>query len=752
MAARERLELRVTGVVQGIGFRPFVYQLAQQHGLSGFVGNDNRGVFIEVEGAPDALAQFQLALIQQPPPLAHIETLTARELPNHHDQQFTIVESLKQPNAATLVSPDLCICDDCLRELFDPSDRRYRYPLINCTQCGPRYTIIRDLPYDRPLTTMRDFAMCPSCAAEYHDPLNRRFHAQPTACPDCGPKVTFVGKGMSADGDPIRAAQAVLRTGGIVAVKGLGGFHLACDATNDAAVARLRVRKNRPDKPFAVMVTDLAAAAQIADVTTGEAALLTSRERPIVLLRKRHVSDRITGAGNPLVGVMLPYTALHVLLLENLPSLVMTSGNLSGTPIITDNGEALTTLAPIADAFLLHDRAIQTPCDDSVVRVIDSAPTLVRRSRGYAPLPIALPFAVPPLLGVGGELKNALCLADRQRAFMSQHIGDMQNIETLSAFETAFDHLRKLFRIAPECIACDLHPNYLSTRWAQTYAQAHDLPLLLVQHHHAHIAALMAEQQLLSDAQVIGVCFDGTGYGTDGAIWGGEVLLAGYAGFDRAAHLAYVPLAGGDLSVKKPYRMALAHLYAAGIAWDDDLPPVRVCPPPEQRILCQQLEQGINTVPTSSMGRLFDAVAALIGLRQMVSYEAQAAIALEGAATTLSESPYRFEQRGDIIDPAPLLRAIITDLRAGVSPAVIAGRFHAATADLVVTTAIRWRAQTGINQVALSGGVFQNALLLSLCKVKLTAQGFDLLTHGRVPPNDGGIALGQIAIAAHQRR
>lgn len=780
---RIRQRLTVTGVVQGVGFRPFVYGLARQHGLAGFVGNDSGGVFIEVEGTETAVTAFHQDLIHQPPPLAHIEQVTVDWLPAQGDRDFVIVHSQAQAAANTLISPDICLCDDCLRELFDPANRRYRYPFINCTNCGPRFTIIKEIPYDRPYTTMAEFPLCPACQAEYDDQLDRRFHAQPNACPDCGPQVWLevsraILKIALQHGDTaVRQAQALLAAGQIVAVKGLGGFHLACDAANDDALATLRERKGRVDKPFAVMAWDVDAVRRFAHVSDQEAALLTSKERPILLLRQKenHPLSPLIAPGNKTIGVMLPYTPLHYLLLgtpspiSNLlsfdrlrtasPVFVMTSANYSDEPIVKDNDEARERLAPLADAFLMHNREIHGRCDDSVIRIIGhvpphtahrSPPTAhllpLRRSRGYAPFPVKLPYTVPPTLAVGGELKSTFCLAKGEYGYMSQHIGDMENLETVRAFETAVTHFRHIFRAEPERLVCDMHPGYLSTQWAQEQAARAGLPLVAVQHHHAHIASVMAEHRLDGRTPVIGFSFDGTGYGTDGAVWGGELLLADYTGFERAAHLKYVPLAGGDAAVKRPYRLALAHLWAAGLEWDEALPCVAACPPQERRILRQQLEQGINSVPTSSMGRLFDAAASLLGIRQVVTYEGQAAMELETAVAPDVTEQYAFELAGAQIDAAPVLAAMAADIMAGVATAVIAARFHNSVADLIVRLSLQMRAQHGLNQVALSGGVFQNVQLWGTAVQQLQQHGFTVLTHRLVPPNDGGLALGQVMI------
>jgi hydrogenase maturation protein HypF len=772
----DRQRIHVQGVVQGVGFRPHVYGLATRLGLTGFVGNDSGGVFIEVEGPPAAVSAFQEALESTPPPLARIESIHAESIPARGDPAFTIVDSTTAAHAHTLISPDLTVCDDCLRELFDPQDRRYRYPFINCTNCGPRFTITRGVPYDRPLTTMAPFAMCPACRAEYENPLDRRFHAQPNACPLCGPHVEFWTTQPGASVRPVAhgdqamlAAQRALAAGQIVAVKGLGGFHLACDAANERAVRRLRQRKQRPHKPLAVMTADVAGAAAIAQVDAAAERLLRSRERPIVLLRKRtpaSVAQEIAqevAPGNPRIGVMLPYTPLHYLLLtptaevpDAPPVLVMTSANRANEPIVADNATALAELAGVADAFLLHDRVIHMRCDDSVVLVSRGQELPVRRSRGYAPLPVKLPVSVAPTLAVGGELKNTFCLAAGEHAFLSQHVGDMENLAIQGAFAEAAAHFQALYDIQPTRLVADAHPGYLSSRWAEAHAGPDQL--VRVQHHHAHIAALMAEHGLDGAQPVIGLSFDGTGYGTDGAVWGGEVLVADYAGFRRAAHLAYVPLPGGDAAVQRPYRMALAHLWAAGIDWDERLAPVAHCAPAERRVLRRQLERNVNTVPTSSMGRLFDAVAALAGVRQVATYEAQAAIELEGLVRPDIAGQYDLPilpgedptARGvtgpERIDAGAVMRAIVADLLNGASPAEVATKFHRGVAALAVDVSERIRRRTGIETVALSGGVYQNVALLELTVDALVARGFMVLTHQSVPPNDGGLALGQVLV------
>ena len=742
-----RRRLRVSGIVQGVGFRPFVYGLAISAHLGGFVGNDTDGVFIEVEGHDDDVTRFVSDLERCAPSAARIRQIEAEVIPPAGTTSFRIVASHHAATGTALVSPDLRTCDQCLAELHDPDDRRHNYPFINCTNCGPRFTIIERTPYDRPETTMRPFRMCAPCQAEYDDPTNRRFHAQPNACPECGPRV----RSFPDSTDPIRHARQRVAAGEIVAVKGLGGFHLACDATSESVVAILRERKGRVDKPFAVMVADLTTARSITHIDADEARLLTSRERPIVLLKKRpntSISDPVAPRNGHL-GVMLPYTPLHDLLISPGEVWVMTSGNLAEEPIVTENEDALDRLERLADAFVFHNRDIYVPCDDSVVRVLDGVEYPIRRSRGYAPFPVPLPFEVPPILATGGELKATFCLAAGRDGFMSQHIGDMENLETLDVFDHAVDHFIDLFRVEPETIAADLHPGYLSTRWAER----HTLPVVKVQHHHAHIASVMAEHGVTD--RVIGFAFDGTGYGTDGTVWGGEVLVADFDGFDRVAHLAPVALPGGDAAVRHPGRMALSHLRSAGIPWSEDLPPVRHHIEIVRRSLEIQIDRGINTVPTTSMGRLFDAASALAGVRQTANYEAQAAIEFEALVDLTEGCSYEFSlvdaETPIIIEPGPVLAGIVEDARAFAPIGLIAARFHNAVATMIVEVAERIRARTGITTVGLSGGVFQNVTLTHAAAIALGEKGFAVLTHRLVPPNDGGLALGQAVIAATRR-
>jgi hydrogenase maturation protein HypF len=753
--------IHIRGVVQGVGFRPFVYNLATGLGLSGWVLNSSSGVEIEAVGLGYVLDEFVERLLSDAPPLARIEYISATTVPvsDVHIPEpdcFVIRHSEAQPGEFQPISPDIAICDDCLRELFDPDDRRHRYPFINCTNCGPRFTIIQDIPYDRPRTTMAPFVMCPDCQAEYDDPTDRRFHAQPNACPVCGPKVwlQIANRKLQTaiDDEAIRAVRKMLVDGKVVAVKGLGGFHLACDATNNEAVALLRERKGRVDKPFAIMSFDLETVETYCEANDEEQALLTSRERPILLLRRRPESpiSPLVAPGNSYLGVMLPYTPLHYLLLEpadGFPiALVMTSGNTSEEPIATDNDEALERLSGLADAFLLHDRDVHARCDDSVTRIFAGAELPIRRSRGYAPYPVHLPFPVRQVLAVGAELKNTFCLTRDRYAFLSQHIGDMENYETLRFFEMMVEQLERTFRIEPEIVACDMHPGYLSTRYAREQLPISNLHA--VQHHHAHIASVMAEHGLTGERPVIGVAFDGTGYGTDGAIWGGEFLIADYASAQRVAHLKYVPLPGGDAAIRRPYRTALAHLWSAGLGWSDDLPPMAAASPGEPSVLLQQLKRGVNVVPTSSVGRLFDAVSALAGVRQEINYEAQAAIELEMLVEDGVDEAYAFGFDGEEIDPAPCIRAVTVDVRASVPVGVIAARFHNGLAHMIRDVCLRLRRKTSLKEVALSGGVFQNVTLLARVLPLLQKADFVVYTHHLVPPNDACIALGQAVVAS----
>lgn len=760
--------IHISGVVQGVGFRPFVYGLAARYGLAGWVCNTSAGVDIEVDGPVDQIERFVAALSLEAPPLARIDSIEASDIAPNGFTSFEIRHSVARPDDFMPISPDIALCDDCRRELFDSADRRYHYPFINCTNCGPRFTIIKDIPYDRPFTTMADFAMCDDCAREYANPRDRRFHAQPVACPTCGPKVWLVDKDLRKQGAPtierssdaaIEEVRARLARGQIVAIKGLGGFHLACDATNEAAVRALRERKGRVDKPFALMAASIESIESFCEVSAEERALLNSRERPIVLLRRKAASPISTyvAPGQSTLGVMLPYTPLHELLFAvddlrssafDLPPLVMTSGNLSEEPIATDNAEALERLSSLADAFLLHDRDIHVRCDDSVVRVFEGRELPIRRSRGYAPYPVKLPFDTPPILAAGGELKNTFCVTRDDYAFLSHHIGDLENYETLQSFESGIEHFERLFRIRPAIVAYDLHPNYLATRYALRRAEEQGLRAVGVQHHHAHIAACMAENGLSDHHPVIGVAFDGTGYGNDGAIWGGEFLIADYHGFDRITHLEYVPLPGGDAATRHVYRIALSYLRQAGIAWTLDLPCTEAANPIEQAALARQIEIGKNAPLTSSMGRLFDAVASICGVRQHVNYEGQAAIEFEALCDPAEKSAYEFAVQDGFISTIPVIRAVVRDVQQRVRVPVIAARFHNGLAQAVRSVCETIRCDRGLNEVALSGGVWQNVTLLQKTVTLLRAADFAVYTHRLVPPNDGGLALGQAVIAA----
>ena len=753
-----RRRIQVTGVVQGVGFRPFVHRLANGLDLAGHVGNDVDGVFVEVEGRGVDVETFVGRVTTDAPPLARVHRVTSTVVVARGERGFRIVDSRARGPVRTFVSPDVAVCADCLAELLDPHDRRYRYPFVNCTNCGPRFTITVRLPYDRPNTTMAGFDLCPDCRRDYDDPTGRRFHAQPVACAACGPRLWFDGPLRPVDGtDPaLAAAQSVLAGGGIVAVKGLGGYHLACDATDDAAVDRLRRRKQRPKKPFAVMVRDVAVARRLARIDATEAAVLAGRPAPIVLVDRRagSVLSASVAPGNPRLGVFLPYTPLHHLLFAPVPGadapvpdvLVMTSGNLSDEPISYDAADARQRLGRIADGWLDHDRPIHVPCDDSVVRVATGEERPVRRSRGYAPLPVELPFDVPPVLATGGELKNTFCLAAGRDAWMSQHVGDMGSVETLAAFERSTRQFSRIYDVVPGRTITDAHPGYQVRRWADERAGR---PVDVVQHHHAHVASLMVEHQVAAGERVIGVAFDGTGYGPDGAIWGGEILVAGYRRFERAGHLRYVLLPGGDAAVRRPYRTALAHLRAAGIEWAPDLPPVRVASAPERATIARQLDRGTGCAPTSSVGRLFDAVSSLLDVCHVVSYEAQAAIELEALAAPCLDraAGYRIAVVGGELDPAPLLWSIVADLRNHRPAGEVAAGFHLALARAVAVAATDVRARTGIDRIGLTGGVFQNDLLARLAQDELVRLGFCVLTHRTVPPNDGGLALGQVAVA-----
>jgi len=758
----QRWRILIQGIVQGVGFRPFVYGQALQWGLGGFVLNDSLGVTIEVEGSLEQLEGFHRALQEKTPPLARIDKLTLELLPVRDETQFSIAHSQAGNERKALISPDTATCTECLQELFDEKDRRYAYPFINCTNCGPRFTIIQNVPYDRAQTTMSVFPMCAACQAEYDDPLSRRFHAQPNACPVCGPQMRLLDSTGEriACANPIVAAAQQLADGAILAIKGIGGYHLACDALHQDAVARLRVRKHREAKAFALMVPDLETAQQLCTISNAEATLLQSYRRPIVLLQKR-ADTLVASAVAPrydTLGIMLPYAPQHYLLLaafaaivgSNRPMvLVMTSGNLSDEPIAYRDEDARQHLLSIADGMLTHNRDIHMRCDDSVARVVADDTQFFRRSRGFAPEPITLAFTCPvPILACGGHLKNTYCVGKEQQAFVSHHIGDLENMETLQSFREGIPHFEGLFGITPQVIAHDLHPEYLATKYALDTDIAQKIG---VQHHHAHIASVLAEHGL--NGPVIGVAADGTGYGTDGAIWGCEIMRADLHGFERLAHLAYVPLAGGEQAVRQPWRIAATYLAQA--YGNDflalDIPFVRDLDRKRWHTLSQMITRQVNVPFTSSLGRLFDAVAALIGIRNAVIYEGQAAIEMEILANTHNPRAYPFSIEGDkpmILDVRPMIRALVQDLQHGISTAQIAGNFHWTVAAMLAALCVRVRQHTGLQTVALSGGVFQNRLLLERLISVLEQSAFQVYTNRRTPPNDGGLALGQLAIAA----
>lgn len=762
MIALEAKRVKVRGVVQGVGFRPFVYQLARDHGLSGWVRNTSGDVTIVVEGDSAGIEQFLNRLKQAPPPQAHIESISVIDEPSNGYHLFEIRASLDEGQEYQLVSPDLATCPACQAEIFTPSNRRYRYPFTNCTNCGPRFTIIENIPYDRPRTTMRAFGMCPDCQKEYDDPGDRRFHAQPNACPVCGPHLEMAdpaGKTITAVDVISRAAQ-LLKEGRILAIKGLGGFLLACDATSDKTVRLLRQRKRRPAKPLAIMVKNLPEARKYAWISEKEEELLSSPASPIVLLKRKigtPLSPEIA-PGLEYLGVMLPYTPMHHLLMQEagLP-LVMTSGNLSEEPIASDNAEAVKRLGGIADFFVRHNRDIYSRYDDSVITLMRGRPQMVRRARGYAPYPIHLPFRSRPLLACGPELKNTFCLTRDDHAFISQHIGDMENEETLEHFISTVGLYEKLFRIQPELLACDLHPDYLSTKWAESESAASALPLIPVQHHHAHIVSCLAENGV--QEPVIGVAFDGTGYGTDGCLWGGEFIIADYQGFQRKAHLEYLPLPGGAAAIRKPRRIAAGYLYSliGAEVLRLDLPCFKGMDEVELELIRQQIDSNLNTPRTSSCGRLFDAVSALLGLCRQVEYEGQAAVELEMAAAGAPDGG-QYDLQIEIQDGVRTIKLkemfsrMIADVRKGESKAAIAGLFHNTIARVAIQVCLELYQETGIRRVALSGGVFQNRRLFGQVYDGLRSKGLVPLVHHLVPCNDGGISLGQAVVANFAKR
>jgi hydrogenase maturation protein HypF len=756
LAPAVRTRLRVEGTVQGVGFRPHVYRLAQTLGLSGFVLNDSSGVLIEVEGPPGAVREFESRLAREAPPLAVLERIVADAVVTTGETGFRIAPSIGDARADAPVAPDTATCPDCLAELGDPGDRRYRYPFINCTNCGPRFSIVRGVPYDRPRTTMAGFRMCPACRAEYEDPADRRFHAQPNACPDCGPRLSLVaasGEPVAEAGAALTAAVDALRAGAILAVKGIGGFHLACLASDERAVGTLRARKHREEKPFALMAADAPMAAALVQLTVREEAFLSGPERPIVIARRRpgaEVAAAVAPASADL-GVMLPYSPVHHLVLGDLGEpLVLTSGNVSDEPIAYRDDDALERLAGIANLFLVHDRPIETRTDDSVLRAVDrrGAPLLIRRSRGYAPAPLHLPVAAArPLLACGAELKSTFCVARGHRAWVSHHIGDLENYETLRSFGDGIEHFRRLFDVDPEIVAFDLHPDYLSTKYA---LDRPELEPVAVQHHHAHLAACLAEHDAPGPA--IGAIFDGTGYGTDGTVWGGELLAGDLTGFERAGHLHPVRLPGGAQAIREPWRMACAWLTAA----QDPAVPPTIGGAVDRRWwdrVADLCRTGLASPVTTSMGRLFDAVAALCGIQLTVSYEGQAAAELEAVCDPTETAAYGLGLARDddgrlVLDARETVAAVARDCAAGVPVARVAARFHNAVAAATTAACIRLAGERGLDTVVLSGGSFQNRVLLERVTRDLRHAGVRVLVPERLPPNDGGISFGQAAVAA----
>ncbi|HEV7374540.1 MAG TPA: carbamoyltransferase HypF [Pyrinomonadaceae bacterium] len=757
-AVATRVQILVRGIVQGVGFRPYVFSLARRRTLTGRVFNNTTGVLIDVEGDASTIEGFINELKLNPPPLSLIESIErSPNLDPANYPDFLIVESEASGEKFMPISADISTCEDCLREMFDSQNRRYRYPFINCTACGPRFTIIEDIPYDREKTTMRDFEMCDACRAEYENPLDRRFHAEPTACAACGPSLTLFDadrRGALLDStnedEKVSRARLLLSSGNILAIKGIGGFHLACDALDTEAVERLRCRKYREDKPFALMANSVDVIRNYCFVSEVEAALLASERRPIVLLKKRpgaNIPEAVAPNVNTL-GFMLPYTPLHYLLLENLDRpLVMTSGNVSDEPISYDDVDARERLRGIADYFLLHDRRIHMRTDDSVARIHDGQEMILRRSRGYAPAPVRTSFKFGrEILACGAELKNTFCLTRDHYAFVSHHIGDLENLETLTSYEQGIEHFKRLFHLQPDVVVHDLHPEYLSTKYA--LALDDSLTKVGVQHHHAHVASCMADNLL--EGEVIGVAMDGLGFGTDGRMWGGEFFVANFLEAERVAHLDYVPMPGGAKAIREPWRMAAVYLHRA--LGDDflklNIPFTEKMDARAWTTLRRMTMSGTNSPETSSMGRLFDALASLLDLKQVVNYEGQAAIELEAIADPHCTQGYEFEVTldGHLVKAEAVIRRAVEDLLEGVSPRKVSAKFHLGVARLIAEIARRVRTEGSYNRVVLSGGVFQNMLVLEATRRILKRDGFEVFTHKRVPPNDGGISLGQAAI------
>jgi hydrogenase maturation protein HypF len=750
--------IRIKGIVQGVGFRPFVYSLAIEHDITGWVRNSSAGVEIIANGSRENLLKFTNKLRSNPPPLSKIDEYVESKINLEKYNNFSILTSQTIPGEFIPISPDMSICKDCQNELFDSNNHRYRYPFINCTNCGPRLTIINTIPYDRPNTTMSKFDMCDQCSAEYKNPLDRRFHAQPIACPDCGPHVWFSSDNIESPTgeEAIQKARSFIKHGKLIAIKGLGGFHLSCNALDKQAISILRERKHRPDKSFAVMAFNINSIEKYCYVSKTEKQLLQSPQRPIVILNRKEgveIPNQIA-PNTKTLGVMLAYTPLHQLILEpedGFPDLlVMTSGNLSDEPIAYTNNDGLSTLSSLADGFLMHNRDINTRVDDSVTYVINEKKYFLRRSRGFAPNAFPILDNTLEILAVGGELKNTFCLTKEKYAFVSHYIGDLKNIETYQSFTIGIDNYQDLFNIAPHLVACDMHPEYLSTKYAHQYSLNKKIPIFTVQHHHAHLAACLADNNWESDEDVIGLCFDGTGFGTDKQIWGGEVLVGGYQKVNRRFHLDYMPLPGGDAAITHPNRISAAYLRELKIPWGDHLPSIKSLSSEEKSVLKQQLITQLNTTLTSSMGRLFDAVASLIGLRHVINYEAQAAIELEQIADPSIMDSYCFEFSDDIITFRLLFNEILKDLSENISINIISSKFHNAVAKLALDLCKHIEREIHLTHVALSGGVWQNKFLLKKSYQLLSNAGFTVLIHENIPSNDGGISLGQAVIASKQ--
>lgn len=757
MKIRENIIIK--GIVQGVGFRPFIHKLVQNYNLSGWVLNSNQGVEIDIEGEMEELNSFVSDIKDKLPPLARIEKIEVNQLHLIGYKGFSIKKSItKEENGFVLVSPDISLCEDCLQELFDPRNRRFHYPFINCTNCGPRFTIIKDIPYDRGKTTMRVFEMCPQCQSEYENIEDRRYHAQPNACAECGPQVfLYQNKRKLENVDPVKEAVKLLKDGKIGAIKGLGGFHLACDATNNEVVTKLRLLKNREAKPFAIMSFNLEKIKQYCKLGKKEEKWLINRARPIVLLKKKEDSliSSLVAPRNNYLGVMLPYTPLHCLLLkDNFTALIMTSGNIADQPIIGDNQEALEKLDGIADFFLLYNRDIFNRCDDSVVKIVNDGNVFFRRSRGYVPYPIILDFKLKEVLALGGELKNTISFSKENYVFLSQYLGDLKSVETLNFLKESIENLEKIFRVNPETIACDLHPDYLSTQFAEEIGAKKGLKVVKVQHHHAHIVSCMAENNIKE--KVMGVAYDGTGYGDDGKIWGGEFLLCDLKKYFRVGHLKYYPLPGGDKAIEEPWRMAYSYLYSiyGPKAKTLDIDFNHRMDYDKLSIIEKMIDKNINSPLTSSCGRLFDAASSLIGIRDEINYEGQAAMELESLCASGIKERYKFciykEGKEFIIDPKEIFVDIIEDLKKGIDKKVMAAKFHNTVAEFTLNLCGKIRENNGINKIALSGGVFQNRYLTEKIISLLERDNFRVYTQRKVPPNDGGISLGQAVVAGYK--